>query len=221
MIRLERVGKAYARGTQTIWAVRDVDLSIPQGEFHVVTGPSGSGKSTLLHLIAGLDIPTEGSVWLDGHTTSHLTDGALTELRRDKIGLVFQSFNLLPYLTAWENVALPRLLQGKAYRQVRTEVDELVEAVGLTARVGHWPHELSGGEAQRIAIARALITRPMLILADEPTGNLDSALGLDILALLAKLASVSNATTVLVTHSSDAARFSHRVTRLRDGRLQP
>jgi len=220
MIRLERVGKAYPRGAQTIWAVRDIDLSIPRGEFHVVTGPSGSGKSTLLHLIAGLDLPTEGSIWFDGHRISDLTDSTLTELRRDKIGLVFQSFNLLPYLTAWENVALPRLLQGTAYRQVKMEVDELVDAVGLTARAGHWPHELSGGEAQRVAVARALITRPILILADEPTGNLDSALGLDILALLATLASAANATTLLVTHSPDAARFGHRVTRLRDGRLQ-
>jgi putative ABC transport system ATP-binding protein len=220
MIRLEHVGKSYARGSQTIWAVRSIDLAIPQGEFHVVTGPSGSGKSTLLHLIAGLDIPTEGSVWLDGRAIASLSDTALTLLRRDRIGLIFQSFNLLPYLTAWENVALPRLLQGAPHRRVKPEVDEWVAAVGLTTRASHWPHELSGGEAQRVAIARALVTRPQLILADEPTGNLDSVLGLDILELLAKLAASSNATTVLVTHSPDAVRFGHRVTRLRDGRIQ-
>jgi putative ABC transport system ATP-binding protein len=219
MIRLDHVGKAYRRGPHTLWAVRGVTLEIPAGEFHVVVGPSGSGKSTLLHLMATLDVPTEGTVWLDGQATAACSDETLTLLRRDRIGLVFQSFNLLPYLTARENVALPRLLQRGPHRQVQREADEWLEAVGLTARADHWPHELSGGEAQRVAIARALITRPRLLLADEPTGNLDSARGLEILSLLAALAPRSGVTTVLVTHSADAARFGHRTTRLRDGRI--
>jgi len=219
VVRLEHVSKVYARGTQSVWALRDVTIEIPQGEFHVVMGPSGSGKSTLLHLIATLDLPTEGTVWLDGLATSTCSDAELTRRRREEIGLVFQSFNLLPYLTVRENVALPRLLQRVSVGQVRRETDELLEAVGLTARAEHWPHELSGGEAQRVAIARALVTRPRLVLADEPTGNLDSARGLEILTLLSTLSKVSGATTILVTHSPEAAKFGHRVTRLADGRI--
>jgi ABC-type lipoprotein export system ATPase subunit len=217
VVRLEHVSKVYARGAQDVWALRDVTLEIPQGEFHVVMGPSGSGKSTLLHLIATLDLPTEGTVWLDGLATSACSDAELTRRRREEIGLVFQSFNLLPYLTVRENVALPRLLQRVSVGQVRRETDELLEAVGLSARAEHWPHELSGGEAQRVAIARALVTRPRLVLADEPTGNLDSARGLEILTLLSTLSKASGATTILVTHSPDAAKFGHRVTRLADG----
>jgi putative ABC transport system ATP-binding protein len=182
-------------------------------------GPSGSGKSTLLHLIATLDLPTEGTVWLDGLATSACSDAELTRRRREEIGLVFQSFNLLPYLTVRENVALPRLLQRVPAAQVRRETDDLLAAVGLTARAEHWPHELSGGEAQRVAIARALVTRPRLVLADEPTGNLDSARGLEILTLLSTLSKASGATTILVTHSPEAAKFGHRVTRLTDGRI--
>ena len=213
------MSKVYARGTQDVWALRDVTIEIPQGEFHVVMGPSGSGKSTLLHLIATLDLPTEGMVRLDGRATSSCSDAELTRWRRERIGLVFQSFNLLPYLTVRENVALPRLLQRVSAAQVREETDDLLAAVGLTARTEHWPHELSGGEAQRVAIARALVTRPRLVLADEPTGNLDSARGLEILTLLSTLSKASGATTILVTHSPDAARFGHRVTRLKDGRI--
>ncbi|MEO5657724.1 MAG: ABC transporter ATP-binding protein [Nitrospiria bacterium] len=219
MIRLENVGKAYARGSQAVWAVRGVNLDVSAGEFHVVIGPSGSGKSTLLHLIGTLDLPSEGTVWVDGRATGACSDRVLTRWRREHIGLVFQSFNLLPYLTAWENIALPRLLQRVPSAQVTREVEALIEAVGLGGRAAHWPHELSGGEAQRVAIARALVTRPRLLLADEPTGNLDSARGLEILTLLSTLAASSGATTVLVTHSPDAARFAHRTTRLRDGRI--
>ena len=219
MVRLEHVGKRYTRGAQAVWALRDVTIEIPTGEFHVVMGPSGSGKSTLLHLIATLDLPTEGTVWLDGRATSACSDAELTRRRREDIGLVFQSFNLLPYLTVRENVALPRLLQRVPAGPARRETDELLAAVGLTARAEHWPHELSGGEAQRVAIARALVTRPRLVLADEPTGNLDSARGLEILTLLSTLSKASGATTILVTHSPDAARFGHRVTRLQDGRI--
>lgn len=219
MVRLERVGKVYSRGTQTVWALREVTLQIPRGEFHVVMGPSGSGKSTLLHLLATLDVPTEGTVWIDGRATTACSDAELTRLRRDHIGLVFQSFNLLPYLSVRENIALPRLLQHTPAKQVRDETDGLLGAVGLGARADHWPHELSGGEAQRVAIARALITRPSLLLADEPTGNLDSARGRDILELLLRLTTASGVTAVLVTHDTDAAKFGHRTTRLKDGRL--
>ena len=219
MVRLERVGKLYTRGPQTVWALRDVTFHIPRGEFHVVMGPSGSGKSTLLHLIATLDLPTEGTVWIDGRSTTECSDAELTSLRRDHVGLVFQSFNLLPYLTVRENIALPRLLQRVARKQVRSETDALLEAVGLAPRAEHWPHELSGGEAQRVAIARALITRPPLLLADEPTGNLDSTRGKEILTLISRLTAASGVTTVLVTHDPDAAKFGHRATRIRDGRI--
>jgi putative ABC transport system ATP-binding protein len=216
---LERVSKLYTRGAQQVWALRDVTLHIPPGEFHVVMGPSGSGKSTLLHLVAALDVPTGGTVRLDGITTTACSDAELTRLRRERIGLVFQSFHLLPYLTVRENVALPRLLQHTPARLVRAETDELLAAVGLTERAEHWPHELSGGEAQRTAIARALITRPHLFLADEPTGNLDSARGREILDLIARLTAASGVTAVLVTHDPDAAKVGHRVTHLKDGRI--
>jgi putative ABC transport system ATP-binding protein len=219
MVRLERVGKLYTRGSQTVWALRDVTIHIPRGEFHVVMGPSGSGKSTLLHLVATLDLPTEGTVWIDGSATTACSDAELTRLRRDHIGLVFQSFNLLPYLTVRENIALPRLLQRASPKQVGGETDALLDAVGLASRAEHWPHELSGGEAQRVAIARALITRPTLLLADEPTGNLDSTRGREILALISRLTTASGVTTVLVTHDPDAAKFGHRATRIRDGRI--
>jgi len=219
MVRLEHVGKRYVRGPQTVWALRDVTIHIPRGEFHVVMGPSGSGKSTLLHLVATLDLPTEGSVYIDGKSTTACSDADLTRLRRDLVGLVFQSFNLLPYLTVRENIALPRLLQRASHAQVSGETDALLEAVGLSSRAEHWPHELSGGEAQRVAIARALITKPTLLLADEPTGNLDSTRGSEILTLIARLTAASAVTTVLVTHDSDAAKFGHRATRIRDGRI--
>jgi putative ABC transport system ATP-binding protein len=219
VVRLERVSKIYPLGAQRVWALRDLTLDIPSGEFHVVMGPSGSGKSTLLHLIAALDLPTSGTVWLDGRATTACSDAELTRLRRDRIGLVFQSFHLLPYLTVRENVALPRLLQRISARRVRAETDELLEAVGLTPRAEHWPHELSGGEAQRTAIARALITRPHLFLADEPTGNLDSERGREILDLIARLTMASGVTAVLVTHDPDAAKVGHRVTHLKDGRI--
>jgi putative ABC transport system ATP-binding protein len=219
MVRLERVGKVYSRGPQAVWALREVSLQIPRGEFHVVMGPSGSGKSTLLHLIATLDLPTEGTVWINERATSACSDAELTRLRRDHIGLVFQSFNLLPYLSVRENIALPRLLQRAPTTQVRDETDALLSAVGLRARAEHWPHELSGGEAQRVAIARALITRPSLLLADEPTGNLDSARGQEILELMLRLTAASGVTAVLVTHDPDAAKFGHRATLLKDGRI--
>lgn len=203
-----------------MWALRNVTLHIPPGEFHVVMGPSGSGKSTLLHLIATLDLPTDGAVWLDGRSTAASSDAELTRLRRDDIGLVFQSFHLLPYLTVRENVALPRLLQRAPARRVRAETDEWLAAVGLADRADHWPHELSGGEAQRTAIARALITRPRLFLADEPTGNLDSARGREILDLIAGLTEAAGVTAVLVTHDPDAAKVGHRVTRIKDGAIE-
>ena len=215
MVRLEGVSKVYQRGASTIRAVQGVSLEVAKGEFLAVMGPSGSGKSTLLNLIGGLDRPTEGDVILDGRSTRGFTESDWTRLRRERIGIVFQFFNLLPGLTARENVALPLLLRGDPDPENR--VEECLAAVGLAHRGEHRPSELSGGEQQRVAVARALVHQPALLLADEPTGNLDSKVGREIVQLIKTLARQGGQTVVLATHSRSAAEEADRILLMRDG----
>jgi ABC-type lipoprotein export system ATPase subunit len=201
-------------------ALKDVTLHVPKGEFCALMGPSGCGKTTLLNLVAGLDVPTSGEVFLAGQSTKQFTDSEWTRLRRDFIGMVFQDFHLIPGLTALENVALPLLLKGEAGGVARVRAAESLNAVGMGQRVEHRPDELSGGEKQRVAIARSLVHRPQVILADEPTGNLDSTNGEEIIALLRCLSQQFGHTVILATHSAAAAQQADRVQRMRDGQLE-
>ena len=201
-------------------ALRRIDLAIASGEFLAITGKSGCGKSTLLHIIGGLEPVSRGRVLLDGRDLTSLSDSELTRFRRDRVGVVFQSFNLLALLTLEENVALPRVLQGLAYSQAREEAVHWLQEVDLAHRRSHKPHQVSGGEMQRAAIARALINRPAVLLADEPTGNLDHATSAQILELFARLNRDWGQTVILVSHAVEAAAFAHRVVSLRDGEIQ-
>jgi len=220
VLKLDHIGKDYPHDGATVTALRDVCLEVAHGEFSALMGPSGCGKSTLLNLIAGLDHPTAGTIWLEGQATDRLSDAQWTRLRREYLGLVFQAFHLLPGLSAWENVALPLLLDGQGGPGLNERVAEALDAVGMRHRERHRPAELSGGEQQRVAIARALVGRPKLVLADEPTGNLDSQQGADIIALLRTLPRRSGAAVLLATHSPEAARQADSIHMLRDGRLQ-
>jgi len=218
MIQLTNVSKSYGdRGA--VQALHDLSLTVEQGERVAVMGPSGSGKSTLLNLICGLDEPTSGSIKLEGVELAELDDDRRTRLRREKIGMIFQTFNLLPTLTALENVALPLRLQNVRRRETHERATAMLERVGLKIRSHHRPDQLSGGERQRVAIARALVFRPPILLGDEPTGNLDSATGEEILRLLDDLHREFNTTVLLVTHNDLAAAFCDRVLTLRDGRF--
>jgi putative ABC transport system ATP-binding protein len=218
VIQLTNVSKVYGNGA-AVHALRNLDLSVAPGERVAVMGPSGSGKSSLLNLICGLDEPTSGSVKVAGVELSKLSDDARTRLRREKIGMIFQTFNLLLTLTALENVALPLRLQGVRKRETDARALEMLERVGLKDRTTHRPDELSGGERQRVAIARALIFHPPLLLGDEPTGNLDSATGDEILCLLDELHREYNSTLLLVTHNEQAASYCDRILTLRDGKI--
>jgi len=200
-------------------ALRDVELHVASGERVALVGPSGSGKSTLLNLICGLDEPTTGTVIVAGAVLSELSDDARTRMRREKIGMIFQTFNLLPTLTALENVAFPLRLQCLAKKEAEHRAGSMLERVGLKDRATHRPDELSGGERQRVAIARALIFRPPLLLGDEPTGNLDSATGEEILCLLDQLQKEYGSTFLMVTHNAEAASFCDRTITLHDGRI--
>jgi putative ABC transport system ATP-binding protein len=211
------VTRVYGEGEARVHALRGVTLDVPAGQFTAVMGPSGSGKSTLMHLLAGLDRPTEGAVHIGGEDIGSMSDAQLTKLRRRHVGFVFQAFNLLPVLTAEENVTLPLTIAGR--KPDRGELDALLERVGLADRRTHRPSELSGGQQQRVAIARALVTRPTVLLADEPTGNLDSRAGQDVLALLREAVEVDGQTTVMVTHDPRAAAIADRVVFLADGRI--
>jgi len=221
VIDLREVSKIYYRGSEEIQALRQINLKIASGEFVAMTGKSGCGKSTLLHLIGGLEPPSAGRLLLNGQDLAKLKEPELTCFRRDRVGVVFQSFNLLPLLTLEENVALPRVLQGAPYPQAHEEASHWLAEVGLEPRRRHKPHQVSGGEMQRAAIARALINRPAVILADEPTGNLDSATSAQILELFSRLHRDFQQTVVLVSHAPEAAGYAQRVLRLKDGRLLP
>ncbi|MEW6387961.1 MAG: ABC transporter ATP-binding protein [Thermodesulfobacteriota bacterium] len=221
MIELKEIGKTYRRGAVEIQALWGINLSIAGGEFLAVTGKSGCGKSTLLHIMGGLEPPTSGRILVEGRDLARLPEAELTRFRRDRVGVVFQSFNLLPLLTLEENVALPRVLQGAPYHKAREEACHWLAEVGLTPRRQHKPHQVSGGEMQRAAIARALINRPAVLLADEPTGNLDSATSAQILELFCRLHREWRQTTVLVSHAPEAAAYANRLVRLHDGQLIP
>ncbi|HEU0246603.1 MAG TPA: ABC transporter ATP-binding protein [Gaiellaceae bacterium] len=209
--------RRYGEGDTAVHALRGASLAVGEGELVAVMGPSGSGKSTLMHLLAGLDRPTSGQVWIDGTEVTRLGDSQLTKLRRRHIGFVFQFFNLLPMLSAEENVLLPLELSGR--KPERGWIDELLAEVGLTDRRRHRPSELSGGQQQRVAIARALVSRPSVVFADEPTGNLDSHTSGEILALLREAASRYGQTTVMVTHEPQAAAIADRIFFLADGEI--
>jgi len=209
--------KHYRRGGAIVRALDGVDLTIPEGQFAAVMGPSGSGKSTLLHLLGGLERPTAGTVLIGDTDLHRLSGDESARFRRRHIGFVFQFFNLVPTLTAAENVALPLLLEGRRYAAVKDRVERLLETLRLLDRANHAPSELSGGEMQRVAIARALIVEPRVILADEPTGNLDSRTGAEILELLRHACDESGVTIVLVTHDLRAASYADRAVVLRDG----
>jgi putative ABC transport system ATP-binding protein len=218
MIELTNVSRSYGTG-KAVLAVNNITLHIGSAERVAVMGPSGSGKSTLLNLICGLDQPTSGVVRFEGADLSQLSDDKRTRLRREKIGMIFQTFNLLPTLTAIENVALPLRLQGLSRKEAQQRASAMLENVGLEGRNLHHPDELSGGERQRVAIARALIFKPPLLLGDEPTGNLDSASGEEILCLLDRLQKQYRSTLLLVTHNEQAANYCNRVVTLQDGRI--
>ncbi|MEO7189557.1 MAG: ABC transporter ATP-binding protein [Vicinamibacterales bacterium] len=218
MIELDQVTKRFD-GRSQVTALTDVSLTINRGEMVAVVGPSGSGKSTFLNLVGALDRATSGVVRVDGEPLGGLSEDALTRLRRDKIGFIFQFFNLLPTLTCLENVALPLHLRGWSRKRVSARAGELLSLVGLADRMTHLPEELSGGQRQRVAIARALSIHPPILLADEPTGNLDSRTGTDILALLHDLHSTTGSTVVIVTHDDGVARSCERTISLRDGRV--
>lgn len=219
MIKIDDLAKIYRRGEQPVRALEHVSLEIQRGEFVSIMGPSGSGKSSLLQIVGGLDSPTSGTVKFEGLSIHHLSDAKLSAFRRRKLGFIFQFFNLLPSLSALENIALPLLLDGQPLAKVEAKAQELLDYMGLPKRGGHKPSELSGGEMQRVAIARALITEPLLILADEPTGNLDSKTGSLVLNLLRDLARERKQTILMVTHDRAAAAYGTRLIELRDGRI--
>jgi putative ABC transport system ATP-binding protein len=219
VIALRNVEKVYRQGETDVRALAGVSLDIGPGDFVSIMGPSGSGKSTLLHLMGGLDAPSAGEIVIDGTAISRMSDDEITIFRRRRIGFVFQFFNLLPTYSAEENVALPLLLDRRRTRDVRTRVDAALVQVGLAHRRTHRPDELSGGEMQRVAIARALVIEPALILADEPTGNLDTRTGEQILELIRDANRTRGCTVVLVTHDARAAAYARRLVTLKDGTL--
>jgi putative ABC transport system ATP-binding protein len=220
MLEVRDVTRVYQQGRRSVAALAGVSLHIGRGEFVAIVGRSGSGKSTLLHLLGALDEPTSGQVLFEGRDVRRMSDRQRTLLRRSRIGFVFQLFNLLPTLSAAENVALPLLLAGQGAGPSRRRALAALERVGLAARADHFPEELSGGEMQRVAVARALVTEPDAVLCDEPTGSLDSATGSEVLDLLRGLVEVGRRSVVLVTHDPDAAGRADRVVHLEDGRVQ-
>jgi len=219
MISLRHVSRFYPSPAGQVHALRDVSLEIAPNSFCAVTGPSGCGKSTLLNLLGGLDQPSSGEITVDGLALHSADENALTAYRRERLGIIFQFFNLLPAMTAVENVELPLLLRGDRAKDARARAGEMLDLVGLTPRADAFPHQMSGGEMQRAAVARALVHRPALLLADEPTGNLDSDNASRVLELFQKIASQRIATLIMVTHSPEAAAVAARQIALADGRL--
>lgn len=218
LLQLINVSKIYRPETQPIQALKKVNLKIKKGEFVAIMGPSGSGKSTLMHIAGCLDVPTSGKVIFERTDVSKLEELALAKIRNKKVGFVFQTFNLLPRTTALENVMLPLLYADFSYQQMRSAATKVLNAVGLGERVHHFPNQLSGGEQQRVAIARALVTNPTIIFADEPTGNLDTKAGEEIMKILAKL-NKEDHTIVVVTHEVHIARFAKRIVKIKDGEI--
>jgi putative ABC transport system ATP-binding protein len=221
VVRTVGLAKRYKMGDTYVEALRGVDLTIVRGKFVALVGPSGSGKSTVLNLVGGLDQPTDGEVWIDGTELGASDERTLTQHRRQNVGFVFQSFNLLPRLTAEENVAIPLMFTGVPERERLEQARALLVRVGLEERLTHRPTQLSGGEQQRVAIARALIGQPVLLLADEPTGNLDTTTGTEIMTLIKGLNQERGLTVLLVSHDPEVASFADRIVRLRDGQVEP
>jgi putative ABC transport system ATP-binding protein len=217
IVSAQDLGRVYGEGGAAVTALDHVSVDFPAGAFTAIMGPSGSGKSTLMHLLAGLDRPTSGTVTLDGADLTTLNDDALTQLRRDRVGFIFQAFNLLPVLTARENIVLPMSIAGRDPDD--GWVDQLIDLVGLRDRITHRPSELSGGQQQRVAVVRALASRPAVVFADEPTGNLDSHASTEILELLRRSVDEFGQTIIMVTHDEEAAAYADRLLVLRDGRL--
>jgi putative ABC transport system ATP-binding protein len=218
IIRLVGLTRQYRMGPTIVSAAAGIDLEIAAGEAVALVGPSGSGKSTLLNLLGGLDRPTSGEIWVEGENIATASDKRLVAHRRRRIGFVFQSFNLLPYRTALENVEVPLMISGLSRNERRERARQLLERVGLGARTDHRPSQLSGGEQQRVAVARALANEPSILLADEPTGNLDSATGTEVMNLLREL-NQSGLTLIIVTHDTSVAAYANRVVHLRDGKI--
>ncbi|MEM6397867.1 MAG: ABC transporter ATP-binding protein [Bacteroidota bacterium] len=219
VININKLTKIYQMGQTEVRALQGVDLQINHNEYVALMGPSGSGKSTLMNLLGCLDSPTSGRYALDGNDVSVMSDGQLAEVRNRKIGFVFQTFNLLPRLSALDNVALPLVYSGMSRKKRENKAKEVLGAVGLGDRTDHRPNELSGGQRQRVAIARALVNDPSIILADEPTGNLDTKTSIEIMEIFEKIQNAGN-TVILVTHEPDIAEHAHRIVRLRDGMVE-
>lgn len=219
LISIEGLRKTYHIGTQQVHALDGLDLGIDVNEYVALMGPSGSGKSTLMNVLGCLDSPTAGSYHLNSQNVANLDEDALADIRNREIGFVFQTFNLLPRYSALENVALPLIYAGLSKRERLERAEEVLEMVGLKDRMVHKPNELSGGQRQRVAVARALVNRPSIILADEPTGNLDTATSMEIMNLFGEIQAAGN-TVILVTHEEDIAECAHRIVRLRDGKVE-
>lgn len=219
IIRIEHIAKVYEMGDEQVFALRDVSLTISENEYVAIMGPSGSGKSTLMNMLGCLDTPSSGTYLFNGNNVNDMDDDDLASIRNKEIGFVFQTFNLLPRATALQNVELPLVYAGASAQERKRRAEESLTRVGLDQRMLHKPNELSGGQRQRVAIARALVTNPSIILADEPTGNLDSKTGQEIMALFGQLWQQGN-TVILVTHEEDIARHAHRIIRLRDGLVE-
>jgi putative ABC transport system ATP-binding protein len=216
LITLRAIKRDFRMGSEVLHVLKGIDLTIEKGEYVALMGPSGSGKSTLMNLLGCLDTPTSGEYWLNGEDVSELSDDQLAEIRNREIGFVFQTFNLLPRSTALDNVALPLVYAGMSSKDRTNRAREVLTDVGLADRMTHRPNELSGGQRQRVAVARALVNKPSLILADEPTGNLDTKTSLEIMALFDEIHALGN-TLIVVTHEEDIAQYAHRIIRLNDG----